>query len=608
MMKQRKKRSLAILLALMMAISLLATAPLATGSESSPVQVTEHPVGASYMLNQTAVPLSAKFYVPAGVAFTQPTDSQIKVQWYWSLTNSNENRDNGLGETIVTDWTGQTPYEHQTKYTPPTNAVGVRYYFAVLEYQVAAPAVTHIGTNVETRYAVTRPAMVEVGAAPQPQMYRFLVEKVDEDGNPLEGAVFSLDPDEAQTWGPSESYEAVSEANGLALFYVAEGAYILSEKQAPEGYTASSDEYTIWVGDVIYEVIDIRTQNFKEYETITFVNKKTPEPSRKGIDVLKVDNEGNPLAGAVIRIEGLTAAGVPRVYDETTDDDGVATYYLEDGTYTVSEFKAPEDYIASGDTHKIVVTPDGVFIDRGANDVVKYDPLIFVNYPIPTLDDDHFAYMQGYPTGDFKPSKSMTRAEAVVMFSRLLMEKMNTDDDYSEDAAFFPDVLPSDWFVHEVGYLQKLGTLTDYSRDENFRGDDPVTRAEFATLASHFATLTYTDTNEFTDVPNDHWAVKYINSAAAKGWVEGYDNGGVRTFKPEGYITRAEVVTLVNRMTDRRCDTNYVETNYDALPRTYSDIDDSHWAYWHVMEASTGHDFELDAADDEIWIGLHPLP
>ena len=128
-----------------------------------------------------------------------------------------------------------------------------------------------------------------------------------------------------------------------------------------------------------------------------------------------------------------------------------------------------------------------------------------------------------------------------------------------------------------------------------------MTRAEFATLAAHFDNIVLTDTNSFSDVSNSHWAVKYINSAAAKGWITGYPDG---TFRPEALITRAEVVTLVNRMLDRKADSAYLAANASSLPRSYWDLTPAHWAYLNIMEASMGHDYTKDS-DGEHWTGVY---
>ena len=173
-------------------------------------------------------------------------------------------------------------------------------------------------------------------------------------------------------------------------------------------------------------------------------------------------------------------------------------------------------------------------------------------------------------------------------------------DDYRNN--YYPDIKPTDWYANQVCYMQQLGVLGDYSRDGYFRPNTPVTRAEFATLAAHFDNLTLTDTNNFTDVPSDHWAVKYINSAAAKGWITGYTGG---TFKPEANITRAEVVTLVCRMLDRYADSEYLTVNANSLPRKYPDLTSGHWAYLQIMEASTGHDY-IKEGIEENWTAVYP--
>jgi hypothetical protein len=463
---------------------------------------------------------------------------------------------------------------------------------------------THVA-EPELRYAVTEPARIEVRAPAAAPEQEFQVKKVDEDGKPLAGAVFSLVPDTAHTWGEKKSYEATSKADGLATFSVTEGAYVLSEKQAPAGYSASDETHIIWVGEEqVMEVVEYKTQNYKPYEILVFVNKKLPESATHDFTVKKTDEKGTALAGATIRVEGLTEDGVPRVHDVKTDNKGEAKFTVEIGTYELSEYAAPQGYNATDDTYKIVVTAEGVFIQKSANDVVKYATVTFVNKEIPTLNKkDHFAYMQGYPEGDFRPTKNMTRAEAVVMFSRLLTKNMNESTNYYK-SEYYPDVASAKWYANQVCYMHSLGVLADYSRNGNFRPDEPVTRAEFATLATHFDNLTLTSTNDFSDVPANHWAVKYINSAAAKGWIIGYEEGGVKTFKPEANITRAEVVTLVNRMLERTADSSYLAANLSSLPRTYTDIATGYWGYLAIMEASTGHDYTKDG-DGEHWTAVY---
>ena len=323
------------------------------------------------------------------------------------------------------------------------------------------------------------------------------------------------------------------------------------------------------------------------------------EPEEHGFRVRKTDDAGNPLAGAVISLSPDSIyqqdASVG-YYEATSGSDGYASFSATDGYYVLEEKQAPAGYNATDEKYFIFISANGVYllVDPRTQRMDPYETVTFVNKEIPTLNkEDHFAFMQGYPDGTFLPSRNMTRAEAVVMFKRLLTKSMNESTDYRND--YYPDVPHNAWYANEVCYMQQLGVLADYSRDGLFRPNDPVTRAEFATLAAHFAELTLTDTNAFSDVPGTHWAVRYINSAAAKGWITGYPDG---TFKPEAGITRVEVVTLVGRMLDRAADSAYLSANAASLPRNYSDLTAAHWGYLAIMEASLGHDYIRDSSGE----------
>ncbi|MDR2712921.1 MAG: S-layer homology domain-containing protein [Clostridiales bacterium] len=320
------------------------------------------------------------------------------------------------------------------------------------------------------------------------------------------------------------------------------------------------------------------------------------DASEQEFRVKKVDGDGNPLAGAVIALvpdSDYSQDASVKSHEATSAADGFVTFSATDGYYILREKQAPSGYNATDEKYKISITPNGVFINLVTN-LKEYETVTLVNKKIPTLNkEDHFAFMQGYPEGDFRPAKNMTRAEAVVMFSRLLAKNMDMTANYKNN--YYPDVKSTAWYANQVGYMQELGVLADYSRDGRFRPDEPVTRAEFATLATHFDNLTLTDTNNFSDVPAAHWAVKYINSAAAKGWITGYPD---ETFRPEAFITRAEVVTLVGRMLDRTADSAYLAANKSSLPRTYWDVANSHWAYLAIMESSIGHDYTKDSTGE----------
>lgn len=216
---------------------------------------------------------------------------------------------------------------------------------------------------------------------------------------------------------------------------------------------------------------------------------------------------------------------------------------------------------------------------------------------LPELNkQDHFAYMQGYPGGTFKPSASMTRAEAAMMFSRLMLERMNVNSIYPST---FTDVEQEQWYANAVGFLQQRGVIKDTG--DLFRPDEPITRAEFAVFAAGFESSEKPVTSSvFKDVPMDHWAAKEISLAVDTGWAFGYLDG---TFRPEQSITRAEVVTIANRVLERNADKDFIDSNRLEITK-FSDLEENYWAYYEIMEATNGHFFTKQGKKSDVWISL----
>ena len=211
----------------------------------------------------------------------------------------------------------------------------------------------------------------------------------------------------------------------------------------------------------------------------------------------------------------------------------------------------------------------------------------------PVLErDDHILYIIGYPEGGVRPEASISRAESAMIFFRLLSTTAHIEKNAPVDNKF-SDIEGTEWHAQAINYLAKYNIISGYS-DGTFRPNTPITRAEFATMASRFDELASTGSNIFTDVGSDHWAVSYINSAAKKGWITGYSDD---TFKPEQNICRSEAITLVNRVLNRAMDENAV----DIIPNPYNDIKKDHWAYKAVMEASYAHDYTRESGKDELW-------
>ena len=328
-------------------------------------------------------------------------------------------------------------------------------------------------------------------------------------------------------------------------------------------------------------------------EKMTFTNTYTRSSNSGGgggstgatVTAKKTDAQGKALAGATFVLEDSRGR---EAYQATSNTSGTVRFTdVSSGTYTLLEKKAPEGYVLSNETYTLTVSGSRVTMNGKA-----YSPVTFVNRKAAELNrTDHFAFLVGYTDGTFGPERNMTRAEVTTMFARLLTEQIEADKTYSNT---FSDVPKGYWAANYIGYMQQFGIITGYS-DGSFRPDAPVTRAEFAAIASRFEKLTE-GSKSFTDVPDTYWAARYINFAATRGWVTGYSDG---TFKPENTITRAEVAAVTCRLLERSADQSYIRGHLKEL-RTFSDVTESHWAYWYAMEAANGHDY-TKSGGSESW-------
>lgn len=211
---------------------------------------------------------------------------------------------------------------------------------------------------------------------------------------------------------------------------------------------------------------------------------------------------------------------------------------------------------------------------------------------------DHLAYMKGYPDLTFGPDRNMTRAEVTMMFARLLRDRPEANKDYTMPYA---DVTKDDWYAFAVSYMTENKLIMGYP-DGTFKPNNPISRAEFAAIASRFDQLKTGLNLPFNDVGAGHWAYDVIASAADKGWVNGYPDG---SFKPENKITRAEVVSTTNRMLNRYADLAFAKAHKTELA-PMRDMDESHWAYGAAVEAMNGHDYHRQAdGKNETWILLN---
>ena len=212
--------------------------------------------------------------------------------------------------------------------------------------------------------------------------------------------------------------------------------------------------------------------------------------------------------------------------------------------------------------------------------------------------DDHFAYVIGYPDGKVHPEGNISRAETATIFFRLLKADIR-DGNLTADNEF-SDVSGGQWHNKAVSTMAKLGIVKG-RRADRFAPDASITRAEFAAICARFSTKPVENSGSFSDI-SGHWAENEIERAAAFGWISGYPDG---TFHPDARITRAEAMTMINRVLCRM-----PQSESDLLDSmvTWPDNKPSDWHYLAVQEATNSHDFNRQGEVGESWTKLTSVP
>ena len=214
---------------------------------------------------------------------------------------------------------------------------------------------------------------------------------------------------------------------------------------------------------------------------------------------------------------------------------------------------------------------------------------------------DHFSYIVGYEDGTVMPQKQITRAEVATIFYRLLKEDVR--DENTTNVSDFSDVSSSDWYGTTVATLAEMNILKGYE-DGTFRPNAPITRAEFAAIATRFfdeTGATY-EPGTFTDVTGSEWFAGAIMDAVNLGLIGGYEDGTVR---PNNNITRAEACAIVNRTLGRVPDADHLLPEDEM--KTWPDNPESAWFYADMQEATNGHEYEWITDDGnrvENWTDL----
>ena len=262
---------------------------------------------------------------------------------------------------------------------------------------------------------------------------------------------------------------------------------------------------------------------------------------------------------------------------------------MKSGSYYAIETSSPEGYLLDSSKHTFSVTAGKTTTLTVKNERTAI-PSVFC--------DDHYAYIIGYADGNVHPEANITRAEVATIFFRLLSDEVR-DTNWTTINSF-SDVNSDMWCNNAISTMAKMGIVSGYE-DGTFKPTNPITRAEFAAIAARFDSNGNPTTASFSDIAN-HWAKQEISVAANNGWITGYTDG---TFKPDRNITRAEAMTLVNRVLQR------IPQSVSALLSdmiTWPDNKDtSKWYYLAVQEATNSHRYSRNNDGTETWTSLREV-
>lgn len=274
----------------------------------------------------------------------------------------------------------------------------------------------------------------------------------------------------------------------------------------------------------------------------------------------------------------------------TKTSNGGSTWYYR-------EITAPEGYVLDSTEHKIKATN---FSDSRSTAIENAKTVRNYRGTTPDLlnDSDHFAYVIGYMDGNVRPYGLISRAETTTIFFRLLKDSVRDGNLLTSNT--YTDVADDYWANTAISTMTGLGIVQGRSTT-TFDPKAPITRAQFAAICARFDTGKSSGTQSFTDIKG-HWAEKYIERAAELGWIKGFEDG---TFRPDTYITRAQAMTMINRVLNR-----IPEDESDLLPgmNVWPDCNPGDWFYLAVQEATNSHDFEHKAGNYETWTKLMKNP
>ena len=375
----------------------------------------------------------------------------------------------------------------------------------------------------------------------------------------------------------------------LIAFCIKDGA--VNQEKIQIGYFADNELTSAENATFVNTYTQKTTSHDDDSDTYYYVVKKVDAQDGHALKGAKfglyVDDK--QIATAISSSEGYALFSLDeRVYNRLDKDDEI--YY--------TELTAPDGYIKSSREYTVSVdnfVKNSVLSAKRDADTVKNSSS---SAPDRLNDEEHFAYVIGYKDGNVRPYGLISRAETTTIFFRLLKDSVRDGNLLTSNT--YTDVADNYWANTAISTMTGLGIVQGRTAT-TFDPYAPITRAQFAAICARFDTGKSSGTQSFTDIKG-HWAEKYIERAAELGWIKGFEDG---TFRPDTYITRAQAMTMINRVLNRIPeDADDLLSNMNVWP----DCNPGDWFYLAVHEATNSHDYKHKAGNYETWSSMNKDP
>lgn len=296
---------------------------------------------------------------------------------------------------------------------------------------------------------------------------------------------------------------------------------------------------------------------------------------------------------------GTTKPEEKTKYTVKFNTDGGTEYkdevYEENKEIKIDKLPKKDGYVFDGWYLDAKFTEESTATFKADKNITLYAKWVKERHPVPENlnGEDHFAYVIGYPDGTVRPDNNITRAEVTTIFFRLLKDEVRDAVITNENS--FDDVNLDDWHNVAISTMAKLGIVNGRFEDK-FVPDANITRAEFTAICARFDDTEVEYEGNFKDIEG-HWAEEYIKRASAYGWIEGYSDN---TFRPDQFITRAEAMTIINRVLNR-IPRDTEDLIHDDMAKWSDNMDQTKWFYIAVQEATNSTEYDRQNSVYKTW-------